>query len=148
MSQRTEIVAAARALVGTPYRAHARVPGPNGGTDCIGLPIMVAWECALKPRTFDIQGYSMKPDGSMLPLCHDLMASIPRDAMQIGDVVVVRYGKEPHHIGVLGDYRHGGLSIIHAENDRHCKVIEHRLSFGMGDPMSFVAAFRLPGVEP
>lgn len=147
MTARADIVAAARSLLDTPYRAHARIPGPHGGVDCIGVPIVTSWIAELKPRSFDIQGYSMRPDGSMLPLCDELMTRIARAEMLPGDCVVVRYGKEPHHIGMLGDYRHGGLSIIHAENYRHNRVVEHRLSFGMGDPMEFVRAYRLPGVE-
>ena len=42
--------------------------GPEGGVDCIGLPIMVAWLTGIKPRSFDINGYPMQPDGSLLPL--------------------------------------------------------------------------------
>jgi hypothetical protein len=58
----------------------------------------------------------------------------------------VRWGTRPHHMGVVGDWRHGGLSMIHAENWKHKKVVEHRLCF-TDNAMEFVAAFRLPGVE-
>jgi hypothetical protein len=44
----------------------------------------------------------------------------------------------------LGDYRHGGLSIIHGASDPG-RVIETRLMFS--EHMKFVAAFVLPGVE-
>ncbi len=133
-------VAAARSLIGTPYHTKGRLPGV--GLDCIGVPIVAAWLAGVKPRSFDIRGYSDVPDGSLLPLCDQYMQRVDRAAMRVGDVVVVRYGPTPHHVGVLGDYRHGGLSMIHAENDRHRKVVEHRL--WLDGVMAFVAAYRIP----
>lgn len=143
----TAFVAAARSLIGTPYHTKGRLPGV--GLDCIGVPIVAAWLCGLRPRSFDIRGYSDVPDGSLLPLCDQYMQRVDRAAMRVGDVVVVRYGPTPHHVGVLGDYRHGGLSMIHAENDRHRKVVEHRL--WLDGVMAFVAAYRIPempGIAP
>lgn len=133
------MVAAARTLLETPYHAKARTPGL--GIDCIGVPIVSAWISGLRPRTFDVQGYNMQPDGSMLPECDKHMTRLQREDMRPGDVVIVQYGSIPHHVGVLGDYRHGGLSMIHAENDRHGKVIEHRLWFE--GAMKFVRAYRI-----
>jgi hypothetical protein len=71
------------------------------------------------------------------------MARIEREAAQPGDVIVVSFDAEPQHFGVLGDYRHGGLSIIHAASNTG-RVIETRLRFS--EAMRFVAAFELPGV--
>jgi cell wall-associated NlpC family hydrolase len=130
---------AARTLIGTPYHTKGRLPGV--GLDCIGVPIVAAWIAGLKLRSFDVRGYSDVPDGSLLPLCDQHMQRVPRAEMQAGDVIVVRYGATPHHVGVLGAYRHGGLSMIHAENDRHRKVIEHRL--WLDGAMKFVAAYRI-----
>lgn len=138
------LVDAARALAGTPYRPKGRLPGV--GIDCIGVPIVAAWLAGIKPRSFDIKGYSDVPDGSLLPLCDEHMRRVARDDMRPGDVIVVRYGPVPHHVGLLGDYRHGGLSMIHAENDRHRKVVEHRL--WLDGPMTFVAAYRIPELAP
>jgi cell wall-associated NlpC family hydrolase len=143
MASRSEVVLAARSLLGTTYHEHARLR--DVGVDCIGVPIVASWLTGLKPREFDIQGYSTTPDGSLLPQCDEHLIRIRRDEMQPGDVVVVRWGKEPHHVGVVGDWRHGGLSIIHAENYRHRKVIEHRLWFD--GAMQFVAAYQIPGIE-
>jgi len=132
---------AARSLIGTPYHTKGRLPGV--GLDCIGVPIVAAWLTGLKPRSFDIRGYSDVPDGSLLPMCDQHMTRILREEMQPGDVIVVRFGATPHHVGVLGEYRHGGLSIIHAENDRQKKVIEHRL--WLDGAMKFVRVYRIPG---
>lgn len=140
MSALVALVAAARSLLGTPYHSKGRLPGV--GLDCIGVPIVSAWLAGVKPRSFDIRGYSDVPDGSLLPQCERLLLAVPRAQMRPGDVVVVRYGAVPHHVGLLGDYRHGGLSMIHAENDRHRKVVEHRL--WLDGVMTFVAAYRIP----
>jgi len=140
---RTALVTAGRSLLETPYHAHARLPGV--GIDCIGVPIVACWLTGLKPRSFDIQNYRTVPDGSLLPLCDEHMLRITQAEMQPGDVVVVRWGQIPHHVGLVGDWRHGGLlSIIHADNHRHHQVVEHRLWFE--GAMQFVAAYRIPGV--
>jgi hypothetical protein len=133
-------VAAARSLIGTTYHAKARLPGV--GIDCIGVPIVAAWLSGAKPRTFDIQGYKMLPDGSLLPLCDEFMVRVNERDMRPSDVIVCTWGATPHHVGVLGDYRHGGFSIIHAENYRCKRVVEHRL-WG-GGAMKLIAAYRLP----
>lgn len=146
MATIADLVAAGRTLLKTPWHSHARLPGV--GIDCIGVPIVASWISGAKPRSFDIQGYSITPDGSMLGLCEQHMTQVPRGEMRPADVVVLRWGPEPHHVGLVGDWRHGNgvLSLIHAENGYHHKVIEHRLWFG--GSMQFVAAYRIPGVEP
>lgn len=137
---REAFVAAARSLVGTPYHAHGRLPGV--GVDCIGVPIVSCWLSGIKPRTFDVQGYSMQPDGTLLARCDEHMTRIPREQMQAGDVVVARWGVDPHHFGVVAENK-GRRTIIHAENWRHREVREHALVFG-DNAMRFVAAYRLP----
>ena len=72
-------VAAARSLIGTPYHTKGRLPGV--GLDCIGVPIVAAWLCGLRPRSFDIRGYSDVPDGSLLPLCDQHMQRVARVAI-------------------------------------------------------------------
>jgi hypothetical protein len=143
MTTRASIVAAARSLIGTPYHAHGRVAGV--GIDCPGVPVVACWISGASPRSFDVDYYPMTPDGTMLDRCAEHMTRIPQADMRPGDVLVVRWGKEPHHMGIVGD-RGAGLSLIHAENWRHKKVVEHRLCF-TDNAMQFVAAFRLPGVE-
>lgn len=145
MTTRAILVAAGRTLIGTPYHSHARLPGI--GIDCIGVPIVSSWIAGVKPRTFDFQGYSPIPDGSLMPMCKVHMVEIRREEMQPGDVIVLRFGANPHHVALLAPYRHGDnmLSIIHAENYRHNKVVEHRL--WLDGAMQYVAAFRIPEVK-
>jgi NlpC/P60 family putative phage cell wall peptidase len=143
MTTRTDIVAAARTWAETPFHHQARLKGV--GCDCIGLVIGVARELGLVMPEFDIAGYPRVPDGTTLMATARLhMAEISREAMQPGDVVVVSFDRDPQHFGILGDYRHGGLSIIHGASNPG-RVIETRLMFS--EHMKFVAAFVLPGVE-
>jgi hypothetical protein len=144
MTTRSAVAAAARSLIGTRYHAYGRKAGV--GVDCVGLPIVAGWISGALPLDFDVRGYSMQPDGTLLSRCDEVMERVPQSAMQEGDVIVVRWGKEPHHFGVLGLDRWERLTIIHAENWKHKKVVEHRLCF-TDNAMRFVAAFCLPGVE-
>ncbi len=141
-TSRTDIVTAARQWLDTPFHHQARLKGV--GCDCIGLVIGVARELGMVAPDFDIAGYPRVPDGTTLMNTARMhMTEIDRAAMAPGDVVVVSFDKDPQHFGILGDYRHGGLSIIHGASNPG-RVIETRLMFS--EHMKFVAAFVLPGV--
>ncbi|MDP3625012.1 MAG: NlpC/P60 family protein [Hydrogenophaga sp.] len=145
MTTREEIVAAARSTLGTPYLHQGRVPGKAGGMDCVGLPVWVACELGLKPQGFDMPGYQRNPDGHSLMrnIRREMAAELTIEETRPGDVIVVSFDRYPHHVGIAGDYRSGGLSLIHADG-RVGKVVEHRLL--LSERMRFVAAFSFPGV--
>jgi cell wall-associated NlpC family hydrolase len=134
-----DIVAAARAYVGTPFLPTGRVKGH--GIDCLGLLICAGWDTGRIPRHFDVKGYSQNPDG--VTLLAQARQNLPveiksaRD-LQPGNIVVTESIGRPSHFGIIGDYGNG-LSLIHASNN-HRKVIEHRLIFCFG--MRFVAGFK------
>jgi len=46
--------------------------------------------------------------------------------LQVGDIALMKFSTEPHHLGIIGDYVHGGFSLIHADGTKK-KVVEHRL---------------------
>lgn len=71
------------------------------------------------------------------------MLRISQRDMQPGDVLVVAIERDPQHMGIVGDYRHGGLSLIHAASTPG-KVIETRLMFARNQ--IFCGAYALPGV--
>lgn len=140
---RTDVVTAARTWIDTPFHHQARLKGV--GVDCVGLVIGVARELGLIPMTLDVKGYPRVPDGtSLMSIVHEHMMEIPNTDMQPGDVIVVSFAKDPQHLAILGDYRHGGLSIIHAAGNSG-RVLETRLMFSTA--MKFVAAFKLPGID-
>lgn len=136
------IVACARQWIGTPYHHAERRKGI--ATDCAGLVIGVARELGLVAPDFDVPAYDRIPDGvTLLKQCDQYMTRI--GDMKPGDVAVIEWGDGiPHHMGIVGDYRHGGLSLIHAEGLKQKRVIETRLMFTSA--MRLAAAYRLPGV--
>lgn len=142
---RAEVVTCARTWVGTAFQHQQRMKGV--AVDCAGLVIGVARELGLVAPEFDITGYSRAPDGkSLIGWCDLYMARVPREQMQPGHVIVVAFDRDPQHMGILGDYVHGGLSIIHAycTPDGKGQVTETRLMFSRA--LRFVAAYALPGV--
>lgn len=135
----------AREWLGTPYGHQQRMRGVL--VDCAGLVIGVARELGLIAPEFDITAYPRSPDGkSLLEHCNQWMTRIAKNEMQPGDVIVIRWAKDPQHLGIVGDYVHGGLSMIHAYSDgsSHGKVIEHHL--GPAHLARFVASYRMPGI--
>lgn len=134
-------VALARSYLGTPFHHQGRLRGV--GVDCVGLVLCVARELGHVPADWDVPGYSRLPDGrELVRHLRERMAEVPQAQMQPGDVVLVAFAKHPQHVGVVGDYRHGGLSLIHADGLRG-RVLETRLMFTPA--MRFVAAFRFKG---
>ena len=139
-----EIVQAARGWLDTPYHHQARLRGV--GVDCLGLLIGVCRELGTVDETFDVTGYPRAADGTtLMRLAKQHMEQID-GAMQPGHAIVTSCHGVPHHFGIIADYRHGGLSIIHASSfARPARVIEMRLLLTCS--MQFVAAFKLPGAD-
>ena len=141
MMDRRGIIEAARAMVGTPYAHQARLPGV--AIDCVGVVICVARAGGWVAPDYDVTGYGRRADG------HTLMDQLGAHLLRVrepqpGDVVCVAFDRDPQHVGIAGDYRHGGLSIIHAVGRRGAGVVETRLMFSPA--MRLVAAFGFPGV--
>lgn len=141
MTTGADVVTAARAEIGTPWVHQGRLPGR--ALDCAGLIITVARALALVPSDFDVNGYSRAPDGSMTDILGQWCEQI--EAPELGAIVCVRSGRLPQHVGIVGDYVHGGYSMIHSSNSsKPPRVVEHRLVFL--STMRLVSVWRLPGV--
>ena len=111
---RDGVVAEAREWVGTPYRHGQALKG--AGCDCIGLiggvPVALglpsgdAW--AADPA---IKGYGRDPDPRMLlPACHRHL--VPTDEPGLGDILLLRWHREPHHFAII--VQADPLRIVHA----------------------------------
>jgi cell wall-associated NlpC family hydrolase len=143
MIARADVVTCARTWIDTPYQHQARLRGV--GVDCAGLVIAVARELGIVEPDFDVQGYARQPDGvSLLAWCDQSMTPVSQGDMQPGDVVVVAFDLAPGHLGIVGDYLHGGLSIIHSLGITAGRVVETRLQFSRA--MRFVRGYSMPGV--
>lgn len=143
MTTRAEVVTWARETLGTPYQHQQRVNGM--AMDCAGVPAYVAVKLGM---VFDdVTNYGRMPNPAEMRAALDKnLARVAKSAMQPGDLVWMRIDQEPQHLGVLGDYKYGGLSLIHATNGiGRDQVVEHRL-----DDVwltRIVAAWSFPGVE-
>lgn len=148
MVQRSAIVAEARRWIGTPYRPQARLRG--AGVDCGGLIGGVAAAVGIVTadwwdREFDPLhgGYGSQPEGQRLrAICDSYLVPIGLSEAAPGDVVLMRFDSDPQHLGIVADYAHGGLSVIHAMS-RVRAVREHRLAPAWAARV--VAAYAYPG---
>lgn len=145
MTTRADIVRVARSFIDTPFHHMGRLPGV--GIDCAGVLVCAARELDLVAAAFDVPAYTPTPDGhSMLRWCEEYMTPVSQADMQPGDAILLISELHPQHLAILGDYAHGGLSIIHAATAAHPpRVIETRLLFSRSQ--RFVAAYALPGIE-
>jgi cell wall-associated NlpC family hydrolase len=145
MTTRAEFVALVRSYVGTPFVHQGRLPGV--GLDCPGPLICACRHFGLVPAAFDITGYPRIPDGTSLQRhCEQHLQPIQQADMQPGDAILVAWqGGPPQHLGVLGDYPGGRLSMIHALQTGRGLVTETRVVFGR--VMRFVAAYAVPGLS-
>lgn len=108
-----DVVAEARTWIGTPYEHQHRAKGH--AVDCVGLVIGVARELGLVAPEFDVNAYERRPDGrELLAQCARYLTPVPLGAMQPGHVLALVLRHDPQHLGIVGDYVHGGLSLIHA----------------------------------
>ena len=135
-----DVVAAARGHLETKWAHQGRLPG--AALDCAGLVIVVARQLGLVAPDFDVNGYSRTPDGTMLRWCDETMQRM--ETLELGAVLTLATAQEPQHMGIVGDYRHGGWSVIHAASNAR-RVIETRLMFAQNFVLRGI--YRLPGVD-
>lgn len=123
-----EIIAAARAEVGTPFRHQGRIAGK--ALDCAGLVCHVA--NVLGMDYCDQQGYSRHPSQGLLESALEdqpCLVRVSLSDMQAGDVLLMRFSCDPQHLSIHAGwndaYRDDG--IIHAWLQAR-KVSENRLT--------------------
>lgn len=150
MVTRVQLVAEAREWVGTRYQHQAHIKGV--ATDCGGLVYGVAARFGLLPTNPTLlpgaelfTGYARQAyQGSLRRACGLLLTEINFEDAQLGDVVLMSFDGEPQHVAMLGDYPHGGFSIIHAYAPMR-KVVEARLEETW--QAKIVATYLIPGLE-
>lgn len=145
---RADVVAEAREWVGTTRFEHQHSHKGNA-CDCIGLARGVYRELGLMPspdklaRVAHLRGYSASPDGvSFKAFCDEMLEPLPIDSILPGHFILMKYTQDPQHSAIVADYRHGGLSMIHALP--RMGVCEHRLNETWR--ARIVAAYAFPGV--
>lgn len=146
---RKDVVVEARSWLGTPYVHQHRAKGH--GVDCAGLVIGVARALGIVEPDFDINGYGQTPDGkTLLAICDRFMRRVYPSQLQPGDVLVYEFHPSlgPQHMGILGDYMHGGFSLIQAlgTTDGRGEVVEWNLDRARKG-WKPVQGYVLPGIE-
>lgn len=113
----------ARKLLGKPFRHRGR--GPKF-YDCIGL-LVAAFKAAGRDLE-DRKVYGREPSADELERELERQFGPPvASPPQVGDIGAFRFNGGIHHVGLFGDYPHGGLSLIHASGEMR-KVTEHRFT--------------------
>ena len=114
-----QILAAARACLGTPFKHQGRLNGR--ALDCAGLIVHVAADLGL--TYLDQTGYARLPGGGLLEAALDAQPCLARvETMQPGDIVLMSFSSGPQHLGFFG-----GENLIHAYQP-YGKVCEHRMT--------------------
>lgn len=135
---------AARRYLNTPFRHRGRTPR---GLDCAGLAWIAYQDCGHELPDFRL--YSREPNENGDLVAHITaalgepvaIAPVRTDDLQAGDVIVMRFEVEPHHVAIVGDYPLGGFSMIHADGHSG-RVLEHRMAADHLDRITHV--FRRP----
>lgn len=113
-----EIIAAARAELGTPFVHQGRLPGK--ALDCAGLAVVVAshWHAVNEPRA-----YGRSPHLGLLQQWVEAQDFLePASKPEAGHLMLMRFSKEPQHLAICA-----GETIIHSYSIVG-KVVEHRFS--------------------
>lgn len=130
MTIANDIVAHARAWVGTPFHHQARLKGI--GCDCLGLVVGVVDELGLKDANgvqlaaYDEVTYSREPDGAyLIEKLTGLLEEVPVDEARAGDLGLFKVRENPQHLAILSNFE-GALGMIHSFAPAR-RVVEHRL---------------------
>lgn len=136
MMAREALVECARGMIGTPFLHRGRT---SAGLDCAGL-VIVAWRKATG-RTEDVLDYPERPnDGVVSARASSFAERIRIEDAGPGDVLIMRFGGESSHLGILTDD-----SVIHSSRP-YRGVVEQKLTSAIRKHV--VAGYRLEGIEP
>lgn len=137
------LASSARKYLGVRFRHRGR---SERGLDCAGLGWIAYRDCGYELPDFRLYSREPHDDGLITYISAALgdpvyLAPIHPAMICSGDVVVLRFDVEPHHVAIVGNYRFGGHSLIHACGHNN-KVIEQRMSDDMVKRITHV--FRRP----
>lgn len=127
----SNLVTAARRYLGVRFCHRGR---RERALDCAGLAWIAYRDCGVSLP--DFLHYPKEPSahgpGLTAYVSNALgepvaVAPVDVSQLQVGDVLVMRFEVEPHHVGIVTDYPFGGFALIHACGHNN-KVVEHRLA--------------------
>ncbi len=122
MPSRAEIVAEARTHLGTPYLHLQR---SSRFMDCVGLIIVIGRKFNLGDYTRE--DYDRIPDPVQMEAeLKSRLDQIPIIEAKPGDIYWLSFARVPRHVGIIGEYEHGGQTLIHSYAEMG-RVVEHRI---------------------
>lgn len=148
---RAAFLAEARTWMETPFMHQRSIK--LVGCDCGGLVRGVCVSMGLLPPDYmdriepDLRGYPSRPDGIVMrAICDRFLRRTAVADVRPADMLLFRFGVHPQHTAIVGDYVHGGLSMIHALGPSHpAKVVEHSIDATWRKRI--VAAYAIPGID-
>ncbi len=151
MTTRAQIIAEARTWIGTPFHHQARLKGPRGGVDCVGLLVGTAGAVGIELE--DASDYNRRPEANRL--LEELRArpqleEIDPATARAGDMLIFWAAAEGigQHVafktdlGIIHAYAVGGRGRVNRDPGR---VVEVGLDDVWGKRI--VAAFRFRDLE-
>lgn len=137
----SDIVKAARELIGTPYKHQGRTPGKE--LDCVGVIIATGKLSGALPLEFDYLGYSRDADGSLLREFDNYGLSLPD--LTAGAIALFKIDAVPHHCGIITPrFKGDDWGVVHAYQSAK-KVKEHNLICWW--KTKIVRLYGFPGVD-
>lgn len=135
-----DVIRSALGWMDTPYKHQGRLKGV--AVDCAGLVIKVAHELGISD--YDKIDYPRDPVGAeLLAICDALMDQAPVSDADHGMVLVMRFARDPQHLGFL-QIENGEQLLIHAFS-LPGKVVRHRIDRTWS--RRIVRAYKLRGVS-
>ena len=133
---------AARGYIGTRFRHRGRT---RLGMDCVGLGVRAYADCGVQVPDFLLYGREPHRDGLVARMTLALgepvhVGAAALSALRDGDVVVMRFAVQPHHVGIVGQRDYGptaALTLIHADGEVG-RVHEQRLTPDMAARITHV----------
>ncbi len=118
----SRLVDAARTFEGVRFLHRGR---DRQGLDCAGLVWAAYAACGLELPDYRLYGPEPHRDGLVLHVAAALgeavqVAPVRPLGLLPGDVLVMRYFREPHHMGIVGERLYGSeraLTLLHADGD-------------------------------
>jgi len=122
--EREQLLANARAMLGTPWRHKGR---RLSGTDCIGFLRLLF--CSIRKIPETRMDYGRTPhNGKLQAGLTEYLGEPVSGPMRSCDVVTMRWNGDAHHVGLVVPHWHRGLGLIHADNTApggEGRVVEH-----------------------
>jgi cell wall-associated NlpC family hydrolase len=121
MLSRSDVTAAARGLIGTPFRHQGR---NADGIDCVGLIIATARRIGLGLNWPDMPYQRFPPEDYVRAVLDRYLDGPLTGPPQPGDVALIRWRRNANHLAIVGDGAEP-YSLIHAYYVTG-RVVEHR----------------------